>query len=263
MILITGASKGIGRATAELLAAHGYTVFGTSRNPEMHTADGFILLQLDVRDDELVRACVDSVMKRVGRLDVLVNNAGISLSGAIEDASIEDAKALFETNFFGIYRMVKAVLPIMRAQKGGRIINISSLAGMVGVPYLGHYAASKYALEGYSELLRYEVKSCGIHVSLIEPGDIRSDMWIAQPEDTIVDYGDVRERATRIHDHNVHNGQVAEVVAQAVLRALEAKSPRVRYTVTHRTEKLVPLARRFLPHFLLEWGMRGSYQLDK
>ncbi|MBZ0287010.1 MAG: SDR family NAD(P)-dependent oxidoreductase [Anaerolineae bacterium] len=148
VILITGASTGIGLATAELLAARGYAVFGTSRHPEKYPAQNFPLVQLDVRADDSVNACVDAVITRAGRIDVLINNAGVSLSGALEEASIDEARQLFETNFFGMMRMVKAVLPVMRRRRTHVDDITAPLAGLVGVPYIGLYSASKHALEG-------------------------------------------------------------------------------------------------------------------
>lgn len=264
MILISGASTGIGLATADALTTLGYSVFGTSRHPEQYAAQNFPLLQLDVRDDESVKACVDEVLTRAGRIDVLINNAGVSFSGAVEEASIDEAKQLFETNFFGALRMVNAVLPIMRRQQSGHIINISSLAGMVGVPYIGLYSASKHALEGYSESLRFEVKQFNIRVSLVEPGDARTaiaDLTPA-PAQRIADYDGVREQVNAIHSANVAHGTAPEVVARAIVRLIEKPSIRLRYPITKGTEAFVPLARRFLPYFVMEQNLRGYYKLD-
>src|SRR5262245_48207794 len=163
VVLITGASSGIGQSIARLLAQKGLTVFGASRNP--HAAEhvpAVEVLSLDVRSDESVKACVDTVLVRAGRLDILVNNAGYMLSGAVEEVTIEEAKAQFDTNFFGTMRAVKAVLSTMRQQRSGTIVNISSLAGLVsGPPFCGMYSASKFALEAYTEHLWREVKPFG------------------------------------------------------------------------------------------------------
>lgn len=264
VILITGASTGIGLASAEALTARGYTVFGTSRHPDQYPARNFPLLPLDVREDESVKTCVDEVMTRAGRIDVLINNAGFSLSGAVEEASIDEAKQLFETNFFGVLRMVKAVLPIMRRQRSGHIINMSSLGGMVGVPYIGLYSASKHALEGYSESLRFEVKQFNIRVSLVEPGDARTaiaDLTPA-PAQPIADYDGVREQVNAIHSANVAGGTAPEVIAQAIVRLIEKPRPRLRYPITKGMEVFFPLARRFLPYSVLEQNLRGYYKLD-
>src|SRR2546422_6503660 len=169
-VLVTGASSGIGQATAQLLAERGHRVFGTTRKPGAAQASGFTMVGLDVRSDDSVRGCVDQVLSQAGRLDVLVNNAGYTLMGAAEETSVAEAKAQFETNFFGVVRMVNAVLPGMRAAGAGKIINISSLAGNTAIPFSAFYSATKFALEGYSESLWYEVSPFGISVSLVEPG---------------------------------------------------------------------------------------------
>ena len=152
-VLITGASSGIGRATAQLLTERGFTVYGTARRPDRATPEQFRLLALDVRSDDSVRACVDQVLSQTGRLDVLFNNAGYALTGAAEETSLAEAKAQFETNFFGTVRMVNAVLPGMRKAGAGRIVNIGSLAGLTAIPFSAFYCATKFALEAYSEAL--------------------------------------------------------------------------------------------------------------
>jgi NAD(P)-dependent dehydrogenase (short-subunit alcohol dehydrogenase family) len=174
--LVTGASSGIGQATADLLAANGFTVLGTSRTPSSGAARSYPLLPLDVRLDTSVDAAVQAVLDRVGRIDVLINNAGYAQSGAIEENSIADAQAQFETNVFGVMRMINAVVPLMREQGGGRIINISSVLGQVAFPYLGLYAAGKFALEGLTEALRDELRTFNIHVALIEPGFVKTNL---------------------------------------------------------------------------------------
>ncbi|MCY1065034.1 SDR family NAD(P)-dependent oxidoreductase [Nannocystis sp. RBIL2] len=202
VVLITGASSGFGEAAARLLAARGpYRVFGTSRRAAGDdTLGGAEMLPLDVRSDASVAACVDAVMQRAGRIDVLVNNAGYTLAGAVEETAIDEAKAQFDTNFFGMARMVRAVLPVMRAQGGGRIVNVSSLAGLVGVPFHAHDSASKFAIEGLSEGLRQEVRRFGIHVSLIEPGDFKTAGTAARERATggLPAYAAARDRAIDI-----------------------------------------------------------------
>src|SRR5215813_2912337 len=177
VVLITGASSGVGQATARLLSENGYRVFGTSRNPAGARAIPTVeMLALDVRSDASVSACVTAVVKQAGRVDVLVNNAAYELAGALEEISLEEAKAQFETNFFGVVRMVKAVLPSMRQQRQGQIINVSSFSGLSAIPFLGIYSASKFALEGYTEALRMELKPFDIHVSLTEAAFLKTPM---------------------------------------------------------------------------------------
>lgn len=262
-ILITGASRGIGLAAATLLAQHGYTVYGTSRKPQVETLNGFTLLKLDVREDQSVQACVETVISRSGRLDILINNAGYTLSGAVEEATVADAYRLFETNFFGVMRLTNAALPHMRRLGHGHIINISSLAGLVGVPYLGLYAASKHALEGYTASLRLELYGSGLHVSLVEPGDIQTDIASEPPSNPIAAYDGIRERVAAVHATNLRHGPPPEKVAHVILKLIQQPTPSLRYTVTGGQESLVPLARRLLPDWLMEYFIRRAYNLPK
>src|SRR6266702_4538899 len=169
-VLVTGASSGIGQAIAQLLAERGFKIFGTARKPAAPTLGNVTMVPLDVRSDDSVRACID----RVGPIDVLVNNAGYSLMGAAEETSLDEAKAQLETNFFGVVRMVKAVLPAMRKAGAGKIITIGSLAGITAIPFGSFYTASKFAIEGYSEALWHELRPLGISVSVIEPGFVHT-----------------------------------------------------------------------------------------
>lgn len=261
-VLITGASRGIGQAAATLLAQHGFTVFGTSRQPQTSTPNGFTLLPLDVRDNESVQRCVDTVLTQTGHIDVLINNAGHSISGAVEEAIVEDAQKLFETNFFGVIRMTNAVLPHMRQRGSGHIINISSVAGIIGVPYLGVYASSKHALEGYSTSLRYELRQLGIHVSLVQPGDIHTDIVAVPPSNPLAAYDGIREQVTALHDANVRNGPPPEKVARVILGAIQNDTPRLHYTATTRQELFVPLMRRLFPDWLTEFFIRNNYHMN-
>jgi NAD(P)-dependent dehydrogenase (short-subunit alcohol dehydrogenase family) len=173
--LVTGASSGIGEAAARELAAAGLTVYGTSRKAAAgEERDGVVFLPLDVTDDDSVAAAVRDVIDRSGRIDVLVNNAGLNIAGAAEESSIEQARALFDTNLFGSIRMTRAVLPQMRKQGGGRVINVSSVQGLVPAPFAALYAATKHAIEGYSESLDHEVREYGIRVLLVEPAYTRT-----------------------------------------------------------------------------------------
>ena len=177
VVLITGASSGVGQSTARVLSQKGYRVFGTSRNPDtVEAMPGVQIVSLDVRSDESVAACMKAVTNESGRIDVLVNNAAYELAGALEETSIKEAKDQFETNFFGVVRMVKAVLPLMRQQREGQIINVSSLSGLSSIPFMGFYSASKFAVEGYTEALRLELQPFNIHVSLTEAGFLKTPM---------------------------------------------------------------------------------------
>jgi NAD(P)-dependent dehydrogenase (short-subunit alcohol dehydrogenase family) len=181
--LVTGASSGFGQATTALLAKQGFQVFGTSRAPKPDSAGTYDMLPLDVGSETSVQACVQTILQRTGSIDLLVNNAGYAQGGALEENSLEDARAQFDTNVFGLLSMLKGVLPAMRQQGSGQIITISSVLGIVAMPYLGLYTSSKFALEGMIEALQYEVRPFQIRVSLVEPTFFRTK-FVAQPPAT-------------------------------------------------------------------------------
>jgi NAD(P)-dependent dehydrogenase (short-subunit alcohol dehydrogenase family) len=263
VILVTGASSGFGAATSRLLARRGMTVFGTSRRPAAGSDLPFSMLTLDVRSEESVARCVDAVMAETGRIDALVNNAGYTLTGAAEETSMEEARAQFETNFFGAAAMTRAVLPIMRRQGGGRIINVTSLAGLLGVPFMAIYSASKFALEGWSEGLRQEVRRFGIHVSVIEPGDFKTGNTEAtvRVSTPLEAYDPARNRATGIMAKNEQSGPDPSVMADCVARVLQARRPRLRYRVG-MDARWVPRLRHLIPEALFEAALRKSYEID-
>ena len=263
VVLVTGASSGIGQAVARLLQRRGYTVFGTSR-VRTGMLDGVEMLPLDVRSGESVAHCVKEVLERAGRLDVLVNNAGYVLGGAIEETALEEARAQFETNFFGLVRMVRAVLPAMRSQGGGRIVNVSSLAGLSAVPFLGFYSASKFALEGYSEALFNEVRPLHIHVSLVEPGFIRTNLQAAAEQPAggrIGAYDGAREAALKSMRDYLERAPGPGVVAEVVGRIVESRSPRLRYNVGKEARLVVHL-RRLVPEGVALKIMRRYFRID-
>ena len=261
VVLITGASRGIGLATAKRLIDDGYIVYGTSRNPENLSELGFPLLPLDVTDDKSVKNCVETIIAQSGQLDVLINNAGLSIFGAVEENSIEEAKNLFETNFFGVMRMVNAVLPIMRQQRCGLIINISSIGGLLGLPYMGIYASSKFAIEGYSESLRHEVKALGIDVTVIEPGDINTDIVEPHTQMRIDDYAKTRDYVYQDHMKSMNSAPPPEIVANLIAKVIKRQKPRLRYSVGR--ESFAPIGRRLLPMGLAEWVVRRYFRLDR
>lgn len=175
VILVTGASSGLGQATAKALAAQGHTVYGTSRDVKRITGVNFNPLQMDVTDDASVKAAVEKVIKAEGHIDVLVNNAGNGITGPLYAMPVEAARKQFEVNFFGVVRVCSAVLPSMIERKQGLVVNISSLAGLFGLPYQGLYSASKFAIEGYSQSLRMELQNTGVKVTVLNPGDFKTD----------------------------------------------------------------------------------------
>jgi NAD(P)-dependent dehydrogenase (short-subunit alcohol dehydrogenase family) len=222
------------------------------------------MLPLDVRADDSVRSCVESVLNRGGRLDVLINNAGHELAGALEELTLEEARAQFETNFFGVVRMVAAVLPIMRRQKGGHIINVSSLSGLSAIPFLGIYSASKFALEGYTEALRHEVKPFNIHVSLTEAGFLKTPMMNHRQvgANRMTQYEPWRQRALAAIRAYEEAGPGPEVVADRLLEIVSSGTPRLRHLIGQQA-KWVGRWRRFLPAGMYELGVRRTFSLDK
>jgi NAD(P)-dependent dehydrogenase (short-subunit alcohol dehydrogenase family) len=265
VVLITGASSGVGRSTARLLSERSFTVFGTSRNPS--SADGIPgveMLPLDVHADDSVRACVEAVVNRSGRLDVVINNAGYELAGALEELSSEEARAQFETNFFGVIRMVNAVLPHMRQQRRGHIINVSSLTGLTAVPFLGIYSASKFALEGYTEALRQEVKPFNIQVSLTEAGFLRTPMMNHRQVGArrMTEYDPWRQRALHAIRASEEKAPGPEVVAETLFGIISSNSPRLRYLIGQHAKSVARL-RWFLPAGMFEQGVRRSFSLDR
>jgi NAD(P)-dependent dehydrogenase (short-subunit alcohol dehydrogenase family) len=251
--LVTGASSGIGRASAIRLASAGLTVFGTSRAPATAPPlPGVTLLPLDVADDASVAACVQSVVAQAGRLDVLVNNAGVAVMGAVEETPLALARQQFETNFFGVIRVTQAALPVMRRQRSGCIINMSSIAGLVPMPFGGLYSASKYALEGLTEVLRAEVAALGIRVALVEPGFFKSEL-VAEASagaSTIEDYGPARERMLSRVRAIEAAAPPPTAVADLVLRLAQHPAPPLRNPVGK--ERIFATLKRFLPAAMFE-----------
>jgi short-subunit dehydrogenase len=222
------------------------------------------MVALDVRSDASVAACVNAVSSQAGRLDVLVNNAGYELAGALEEHSMEEAKAQFETNFFGVVRMTKAVLPLMRRQKQGQIVNISSLSAFAPIPFMGMYSASKFAVDGYTEALRQELKPLNIRVSQIEPGFLKSPMMDKRQvvAERIGDYELWRQRAFKAIRDAEEKGLSPERVAEAVSRVLASPAPRLRYLVGGQANFVARL-KRFFPERAFEMGVRSTFRLDR
>jgi NAD(P)-dependent dehydrogenase (short-subunit alcohol dehydrogenase family) len=268
VILITGASSGIGKVCARHLAERGYRVYGTSREitGDDPVEDGSVrMLRMDVNDDRSVASGIDRVLQDEGRLDVVVNNAGFGIAGAIEDTSIEEAKALFETNLFGLLRVCRAVLPKMRRQGSGTIVNISSLAGRIGLPYQGLYSATKFAVEGLTEALRMEVKPFGIKVVLIEPGDFRTGFTAnrvhtaASKEDSA--YQERFQRTLKVAESDEEKGSSPERIARLLHRILQKPSPKVRYSTGEASQRAAAILKGILPSKLFEWGLMKYYKV--
>ena len=260
--LVTGASSGFGQATATQLAAHGFQVFGTSRAPTPDSAGTYDMLPLVVGSETSILVCVQTVLQRTGRIDLLVNNAGFAQGGALEENSLEEAWAQFDTNVFGVLRMLKAVLPTMRQQGGGRIITVSSLLGIVAMPYLGLYASSKFALEGMIEALQEEVRPFQIKVSLVEPTFFRTKFDARPPAAPLTVYEGARQSMLRFVGEEVARGPDAKQVARRSVQLATSASPPVRSYVGPRASLLVAL-RRWLPSRLFERVRRRVFHIER
>jgi NAD(P)-dependent dehydrogenase (short-subunit alcohol dehydrogenase family) len=261
---VTGASSGIGKACAEKLAALGFLVYGTSRRPEFHSAH-FHSLRMDVTDDESVKGAVQDVLGRHQRIDCVINNAGFGLGGSIEDTSIAEASRQFDTNLFGAMRVCRSVLPVMRQQRSGLIINISSLGGLFGLPFQGIYSASKFALEGFSESLRLETRQYGIRVVLVEPGDVKTAITknrvLAAACHEGSSYTESFSRTLAVIEKEEAGGIPPEEIAARVARIVISPRPRFRYTVGHPTQRLSAWIRRFAPWPVFERILLSFYGL--
>ncbi|MGM4983031.1 oxidoreductase [Rhizobiales bacterium] len=260
--LVTGASSGIGLATARALRRNGYQVFGTSRKPMADTSDGVTMLVCDVTDDRSVQSVVEDVVIRAGRIDLLVNNAGIGLLGGAEESSAVQAKALFDVNVFGVVRLTNAVLPIMRRQRKGRIINMSSILGLIPAPFNALYASTKHAIEGYSESLDHEVRTQGIRVVLVEPGVTRTSFEenLTRADQPLPIYDTIRTDAEKLMREIVETGDAPEIVADMLVKAANAASPKRRYTAGKMAGQ-VRLIRRFLPESFVDKNLRKFNRL--
>lgn len=261
--LVTGASSGIGEATALRLAEAGYQVFGTRRKVASASRLSFEMLPLDVTSDVSVKAVVAEVIQRAGRLDLLVNNAGFNVAaGGAEESSIQQAQDIFDTNFFGIVRMTLAVVPHMRQQGSGRIINIGSVLGFMAMPYMALYAATKHAIEGYSESLDHELRSMGIRVSVIEPAFMKTaiDANSRDLDAKLDEYREVRTAMDKRLKEMLDVAEDPDVVADTVLKAARAASPKPRYTSGTAAARL-RLMHTLLPDSLLDVGIRKQLRI--
>ncbi|MDH6436506.1 NAD(P)-dependent dehydrogenase (short-subunit alcohol dehydrogenase family) [Streptomyces sp. SAI-144] len=260
--LVTGASSGIGKETALALVAAGFDVAGTGRDTSRVTPlGGVTFLDLDVAGDKSVSAAVSQVIERFGRIDVLVNNAGIGSIGAAEETSVEQAQSVFDINVFGVMRMVKEVLPHMRAQGRGRIINLSSVQGFIPAPYMAVYGASKHAIEGYSESLDHEVREYGVRSVLVEPAYTRTgfESNSAKPDTPLQPYAEQRRVFDRLMADAIKDGDDPAVVAKAVVAAATDAKPKLRYAAGPMAGRARLL--RFVPAWVVDRQIRKMNKL--
>jgi len=268
VVLITGASSGIGEACSQILYQRGYRVFGTSRRAS-NTVDppGSVkMIPMDVTSEDSVERGVKHILDLTGRLDVVVNCAGYGLAGAVEDTQADEARAQLETNFFGVFRVCRAVLPVMREQGSGYLINISSIGGLIGIPFQGIYSASKFAVEGFTEALRAEVRPYGIRVVMIEPGDFRTGFTAhrrktrtAQGTKTV--YGERFVKALGVMEADETKGPTPERIGHLLAHIITMKSPRLRYMAGPLSEKLAVELKKILPFKWFEWAIMKYYRI--
>jgi NAD(P)-dependent dehydrogenase (short-subunit alcohol dehydrogenase family) len=265
VVLLTGASSGFGRAIAAALAHDGHRVFATTRAQVGTPVAGLTHLTLDVTDEVSVANCVAEVMRIGGRVDVLVNNAGLGIAGAIEDTTVEEARAQFDTNLFGLHRMCRAVLPPMRRQGGGHIINMSSLAGQIAIPFQGFYSASKFAIEAYSEALRMEVRRYGVQVSMIEPGDFATaftaNRRMVAAHAPTSPYYELCVAAVRRMAHDEQANKDLSPVVDAVRVIAATDRPALRYPRATAVQRVFAALRPYLPQAVTEYLIRSTYGL--
>jgi short-subunit dehydrogenase len=261
-VLITGATSGIGLFIAKQLHEKGYKVFGTSRMPEKpRQSVPFELLELDITSDTSVQNCIDTLLSKSQIIDVLINNAGIGICGSAEETTIEQAYRQVETNFWGAVKMTRAILPIMRKQRSGKIITIGSLGGIIGIPYQSYYSAAKHALEGFYKSLRFEVSTFNIKISIIEPGFFKTNLHnkfeYAKP--SISDYDNLRNNALPVFSESIEKADTPEPVARIVLKILKSKNPGFSYRVGENSW-LAPFL-QFLFYRLYEFGTKKKLRL--
>ena len=264
VVLITGGSSGIGKSIGEFLHHKGFVVYGTSRNPERVLNSVFPLLALDVRDANSIRLAVAKIIATTGRLDIVINNAGVGITGPLEEIPMEEMKSNFDTNFFGPIEVMKAALPQMREQKSGLIINVTSIAGYMGLPYRSIYSASKGALELITEALRMEVKSFGIHITNVAPGDFATNIASGRYHAPVikgsayeVSYGE----SLRTMDEHVDGGSNPNEMAEAVYNIIQTPNPKIHYKVGAFMQKLSIVLKRILPDKVYEKMLMNHYKL--
>ena len=265
VVLITGASSGLGLAQGRLLAARGYRVYGTARNPQNYPGfDAFPLLALDVCDDASVDAAVAGLIGREGRIDVLVNNAGMGITGPLEELPHEETLRSLETNFHGPLRLMKAVLPHMRRQGGGLVVNVTSIAGYMGLPYRGMYSAGKAALHVASEAYRMEVRPFGVRVCTLAPGDYATNIASGRYHSPLRNdspYAASYRMSLSLMDAHVDKGGDPSQVAQKLLRIIQSPSPKVHYTVGSPMQRFSVVLKKCLPDKIYERLLRNHYKL--
>lgn len=264
VVFITGASSGIGKAIATYLHSKKYKVYGTSRNPEKVKDVPFSMVALDVLDVNSIKKAIEKVISLEGRIDILINNAGKGITGPIEDTPTNEMKANFDTNLFGPIEVMKAVLPYMRKQKSGLIINTTSIAGYMGLPFRGIYSASKGALELITEAINMEVQQFGINVVNVAPGDFATNIAAGRYHTPVFEHSAYKEKYAEnlaLMDAHVDGGMNPEIMARAVEKIINTKRPKIHYKVGGGMEKLSIVLKRILPDKWYEKLLMNHYKL--
>lgn len=266
IIVITGTSSGIGKTCAEYLAEQGHTVYGLSRKPKSDEVRRFTALACDVTDVPVLQSTIDKIQQEHKRIDVLINCAGMGISGPIEETGMDLARQQMEINFWGSVNCIQAVLPIMRSQKEGLIITVSSIGGLMGLPYQGFYSASKFALEGLTEVLRMELKGSGIRSTLVNPGDFQTEFTarrqkIERSQQPDSPYYEQFKKSIAQIERDENGGQKPIMIAKLMEKLINRKSPAVRYLTGAFEQKLAVFIKRILPSKLFEKILSSHYQI--
>ncbi len=264
VVLITGASSGLGKSVANYLQEKNYKVYGTSRNPDKVTGVSFEMVQLDILDDVSIEKAIDIVVKKEGKLDVLINNAGKGIMGALEDTPMEEIKKAFDTNFFGVISIIKKVLPVMRKQKSGLVINITSIAGYSGLPFRGIYSSSKCALEILTESISMEVKKFGVNVINVAPGSFATNIASGRYYTPVKDdsaYKETYSLSLKVADEYVDKGLDPQVMATSIHKIIETKNPKIHYKIAAFMERFSIVLKRVLPDRVYEKLIMNHYKL--
>jgi len=264
VVLITGGSSGIGKSIGEYLQTKGYKVYGTSRNPNNYPESKFPIVALDVTKQDTISGCIAEVLNRESKIDILINNAGAGITGPIEEIPDSEIKRNFETNLFGPINVIKAVLPTMRRQNSGLIINVTSIAGYMGLPYRGVYSASKGALELITEAFRMELKSFNIHMSNVAPGDFATNIAAGRYHAPVLEHSPYKEsygNTLKMMDTHVDEGSDPKQMAKAIFKIIQTKKPKTHYKVGAFMQKFSIVLKRVLPDTLYEKLLMNHYKL--
>jgi len=264
VVLITGGSSGIGKSVGEYLLEKGFIVYGTSRNPTTIINHPFKLIALDVNSTESIKNAIDEIIVAEGKLDILINNAGMGITGPIEETPTNEMRKVFDTNFFGAIDVMKAVLPEMRKQKSGLIINVTSIAGYMGLPFRGIYSATKGALELVTEAIRMEVKSFGIEVTNVAPGDFATNIASGRYHTPVFEtsaYKKVYQENLDLMDNHVSSGADPIEMAEAIYKIIQTPQPKIHYKVGDFMQKFSIILKRILPGKVYEKLLMNHYKL--